>query len=227
MLPPARPTALSDLDEQQIADALETLHRADLVERTAPVALGQAAAWYAGHLRWPVFPLKPRGKQPLTAHGFQDASADLEQVRAWWERWPDANIGLPTGAVDAGGCGYDVLDVDGAQGMQDWSTIRHAECPDGCCDEDVCAAPGPFDIVARACTPGDGVKRGPGRHLYLPATGRGNSARLSGLSIDYRGAGGYVVAPPSVGLSGARYTWLVRPSSEQAAPASPDAPGAA
>jgi len=35
----------------------------------------------------PVFPCQPNGKVPLTPHGFHDATADLSQIRAWWERW--------------------------------------------------------------------------------------------------------------------------------------------
>lgn len=40
--------------------------------------------------------LKP--KSPLTLHGFQDATQDPDQIRAWWRRWPDALVGVPTGA---------------------------------------------------------------------------------------------------------------------------------
>jgi len=56
----------------------------------------------------PVFPCAPGEKRPLTVHGFQDASADREAVDRWWRRWPDANIGIPTGAAS----GVDVVDVD-------------------------------------------------------------------------------------------------------------------
>ena len=33
-------------------------------------------------------------KQPLTKNGFHDATQNEEQIIAWWEKWPDANIGL-------------------------------------------------------------------------------------------------------------------------------------
>jgi len=46
-------------------------------------------------------------KHPMTATGFHDASADEEQVKAWWSKWPTANIGLPTGHD------FDVVDIDG------------------------------------------------------------------------------------------------------------------
>ena len=56
---------------------------------------------------WAVFPLKPRSKAPLTPHGFKDASNDAQTIRAWWARWPKANIGIACGAS-----GLVVVDVD-------------------------------------------------------------------------------------------------------------------
>src|SRR4051794_16929942 len=40
----------------------------------------------------PVFPCVPGGKQPLTAHGFLDATADVATVHEWWRRWPERAI---------------------------------------------------------------------------------------------------------------------------------------
>jgi len=45
-----------------------------------------------------------------------------------------------------------------------------------------------------------------GDHLYVRASGDGNTSGLL-PGIDYRGRGGYVVAPPSIGPNGVRYTW--------------------
>jgi len=46
-----------------------------------------------------VFPCRPRGKEPLTSHGFKDATTDPEQIRRWWSEHPDANLGLATGLL--------------------------------------------------------------------------------------------------------------------------------
>jgi hypothetical protein len=50
-----------------------------------------------------------------------------------------------------------------------------------------------------------------GFHLYVAATGAGNRTRLL-PGVDWRGAGGYVVAPPSLHASGERYVWVRPPA---------------
>ena len=56
--------------------------------------LARAAVAYATELRWPVLPLQPGGKAPLTLHGFHDATCGIDQIREWWRKWPHANVGL-------------------------------------------------------------------------------------------------------------------------------------
>ena len=74
-----------------------------------------AAARYA-RAGWRIFPTKP-DKAPYTTRGFHDASARVEMVEEWWERWPDANIGLdiPEGTV--------VLDFDPRNGAPESSAL--------------------------------------------------------------------------------------------------------
>ena len=62
-------------------------------------------ALYLAGQGYPIFPCVPGGKKPLTARGFYNASADPAQVAEWWEKWPDANTGPPTGTIT-------VLDID-------------------------------------------------------------------------------------------------------------------
>lgn len=156
----------------------------------------EAALWYVRMLRFPIFPCVPRGKRPLTAHGFHEATTDTAQVLEWWTRWPDANLATPTGPTTHGGCGFDVIDVDGAVG--------HATLA-GLVDE----LP---EVRAVAFTPGDPTKANgePGRHLYVDATGDGNATRFA-PGLDYRGQGGYVVLSPSMALHGVRYAWIEMP----------------
>lgn len=160
--------------------------------REDATALASSALWYAEQ-GWPVFPLVPGDKVPLTKHGLKDASTDPQQIESWWKRQPRANIGLPTGLA------FDVIDVDATSGgflsFAEWiGDLRAAGYP----------AP---DVKAVAFTGRNG------RHLLLPATGRGNAAGLR-PGIDYRGLGGYIVAPPSRLDNGGAYTWVVRPRVE-------------
>ena len=72
-----------------------------------------AAAIRYARSGWPVFP-RPPGRHAAArmegaAHRARvcDATTDLGIIRAWWDRWPDANVGIATGVP-----GPDVLDVD-------------------------------------------------------------------------------------------------------------------
>jgi hypothetical protein len=77
-------------------------------------ALGQAALTYALRLRWAVLPTGgATGKVPLTDHGVKDATTDSVVIRRWWERWPQANVGLACGVAS----GFWALDVDGEEGI--------------------------------------------------------------------------------------------------------------
>ena len=69
-------------------------------------SLLDAARAYAAR-GWPVFPLVPRDKRPLTQHGVKDATTDPAQLERWWRAHPAANIGL-----DCGGAGLVVIDID-------------------------------------------------------------------------------------------------------------------
>jgi len=80
-------------------------------EPSKPKKRLRAALRYAKR-GFPVFPVEPRGKRPLTPHGFKDATANPVQLAEWWNRWPNANIGIPTGSAS----GLLVLDIDPRSG---------------------------------------------------------------------------------------------------------------
>src|ERR1700691_319081 len=50
------------------------------------------------------------GKHPRVKGGFKSATADQTQIRRWWGKQPDSNIGIATGS------GIAVIDIDGEQG---------------------------------------------------------------------------------------------------------------
>jgi hypothetical protein len=119
------------------------------------------------------------GKHPLGSlvpHGIKDATTNRARVLAWWTRHPQANIGLATGYR------FDVLDVDGPAGE---------------------AAVRALAVKHNLVSSGPLVRTGGGGwHFYLAPSGLGN-VRPAGLAhVDWRGRGGYVVAPPSRHHSG-------------------------
>jgi hypothetical protein len=118
-------------------------------------------------------------KHPRTAHGLSGASTDPDQIRRWWEMWPEANVGL---AIPDG---YVVVDVDVAEAGT--VTAGHELPPTAL------------------------AKTGRGWHfLYrTPTSVRPAVGVLD--HVDLRGPGSYIVAPPSVHLSGTQYVWVSAP----------------
>jgi O-acetyl-ADP-ribose deacetylase (regulator of RNase III) len=189
---------------------LDYLARLDREQAAIPDAgeLAAAAVGYA-HRGIPVLPLhypvqRPRpgqatvscscrapdcgqiGKHPLAAlvpQGVNDASSDPAVVAGWWRRFPQANVGLATGVI------FDAVDADGPDGaaaLRAFAADHGLELP-----------PGPL------------VRTGSGGwHLYLAPTGLGNPSPRGLAHVDWRGRGGYVVAPPSRHASGSRYRFL-------------------
>ena len=72
------------------------------------------AARALARLGWPVLPVQPNGKLPLTPHGVKDASTDDVRIGQWWRKWPDANVGVACGAP-----GPQVLDIDNLEAVGD------------------------------------------------------------------------------------------------------------
>jgi hypothetical protein len=121
-------------------------------------------------------------KHPLVRHGVNDATTNQAQLKRWWQRWPDANIGLATGVV------FDALDVDGPAGVA-------ALCQLAC--------------TADLRLHGPLVRTGGGgwHHWFVP-TGLGNRPPRGLPHVDWRGKGGCVLAPPGRHISGGSYRWL-------------------
>lgn len=168
----------------------------------------QAAVTYASR-GWPVLPLhtphegacscgkancRSIGKHPRLANGLKGASTDEATIRAWWARWPDANVGILTGPES----GVVVVDVDSRHGGD--ITLASLESANS------------------ALPPTPESTTGAGRHKLFRHPGRpirnkvGIKTPSSGQSgLDLRGDGGYIVAPPSLHANGKRYAWVVSP----------------
>jgi len=70
------------------------------------------ALFYAEVMGWPVFPCLTHMKAPLTENGLDDATVNPDQIRAWWKRWPGANIGCPCGSSENNGADHDAVDIE-------------------------------------------------------------------------------------------------------------------
>ena len=145
----------------------------------------EAALEYSGR-GISVIPIPPGAKIPgISWKQFQETRADENQIRAWWQRWPNSNIGIVTGAIS----NLVVLDCDAAEGLE------------------IIEQNGGLPVTAVALTSFDetGFRK---RHYYFQHPGerlKNFVKKLPGL--DFRGDSGYVLAPPSLHPSGARYEW--------------------
>lgn len=134
----------------------------------------------------PSAPEEDAGKRPLVRWApYQDRLPDLREIRAWQRKYPDANLGIVTGAVS----GLVVVDVDptGLATLEQWEPS--------------------LPETWRARTGRGGV------HLYFRHPGdeiRSATGLLPG--VDVRGDGGFVVVPPSLHRSGERYEWTTPPT---------------
>ena len=128
---------------------------------------------------------KEKGKTPLNqpdAHnGCKSASNNLEVIKNWWKRTPNANVGIATGEKS----NIWVLDID--QKDKGLDTLKELETEHG-------------EIITRKIRTGGG-----GVHFYFSYQPgfKNNVSILPG--VDIRTDGGYVIAPPSVHANGKAY----------------------
>lgn len=143
----------------------------------------------------PVFPLTPRDKRPATEHGVKDATLDPAKYGSLWDS--GCNLGVACGRIDVVDCdseGCLIAFASKVSGQTLTDKIRAA------------------DVLEHYLGPV--VWTGKGGHVYVRHhAGRKNEARIIHLGdgwVDYRTAGGYVVAPPSIHPSGAKYHFHTR-----------------
>lgn len=136
---------------------------------------------------WAVFPLDGKRPYPGT-NGHSEATTDRRQIKRWWKRWPDANVGI---ACDSQR-GPIVIDIDGGNGQVLADKLKL-----------------PYTREASSQNPGR-------RHLYFSPMIDGTEiprkikVKYKNMKYDFDilGDGGYVVAPPSIHPeTGKRYVW--------------------
>jgi hypothetical protein len=136
---------------------------------------------------------KSPGKHPIVRHGVEEASNNVAKVATWWQQWPHANIGLAANHNRLA-----IIDVDPRHDgdhslavLDQWAVRRGADMVN----------------THTVRTPSGGL------HYYYHAPPGGiktaaNTFGANGTGLDTRGVGGYVVAPPSMGLPG-RYEHVI------------------
>ena len=135
------------------------------------------------HYGFSVIPIQSHEKKPLVQwERFQEQIATVRDIHEWEAKWPDANIGIVTGAIS----GLMVIDLDTPEAKSDLKEL----------------VPGfDFTAVPRSRT-------GKGWQLFFQHPGITISNRAGIIpGLDVRGDGGYVVAPPSMHPNGKTYKW--------------------
>lgn len=139
------------------------------------MTLLEAALRYAA---WgiPVFPLRPRTKEPATEHGVKDATTNPDRIKAWWSENPAYNIALAPGD-------FCFLEFDQKPWLPAWAKELGQEKP-----------------ITR--THISGGKHSP--HYIFKATeiskitGNVNGVRDGKEWFSFRAVNRYVLAPPSI-----------------------------
>jgi KaiC/GvpD/RAD55 family RecA-like ATPase len=128
------------------------------------------------------------GKHPRTPNGLNAATTDVETIKEWWTKWPNASVGIATGKKS----GVSVVDLDGTVGIASGKRLGLLS-----------------SVVALT---------GNGEQLFYadPNGLLGSSVKKLAAGVDTRGNGGYVVAPPSLHPNGKRYAWRMAPLSRTA-----------
>lgn len=121
------------------------------------------------------------GKHPRIGNWleYQKRLPSKDEIKAWWHRWPNANIAIITGKIS----GMVVIDIDDMSVYK--SVFKRAN-------------------TGRVSTTGSG-----GKHLFYQYPNVDYIGNRAGFikGVDFRGDGGYIVAPPSSHASGNNYKW--------------------
>ena len=138
-----------------------------------------AALRYAEVKGWRIHPCRP-DKRPYLYEWQKKASCDPEQIREWWQEYPDALIGCATGPDS----GIWVLDADLPDGPAEAEKMR---LPETLMQQ---TGSGGFQYIWQ--WNGHNIR---------------NSSRRIAKDCDVRGDGGYCILPPSPHPSGGQYKW--------------------
>jgi hypothetical protein len=148
---------------------------------------------------FPVLPVDRNTKRPLVrSGGVYKATTDDTVTQGWWQRYPNANVGVHPGAhpLNLLACDFDKKHG----GLETYARMVKAGLI--------------YENTPRVATGGGG------KHVFLRApqgvrvkNKNGSTVDWSGygLGVDVKSWGGYVIAPGSLHSSGVIYGWEVTP----------------
>jgi RecA-family ATPase len=144
---------------------------------------------------WHVFPVPPGTKMGHTSADRSNGqpwghTKDAEEIRGYWKKWPDANVGIVMGEKS----GIFVVEADTKEGHDVDGIASLAKLE---------AEHEPLPATLQAESPSGSI------HYYFrhPGFKIKNSASEIAPGVDVRGDGGMVVAPPSVKPGKGVYRW--------------------
>lgn len=140
-------------------------------------------------LGWYIFPCGNRTKTPYPGtHGCLEATNNPDIIRAWWERWKDANIGIRCGIES----GIYIVDIDEKTGG--WESLADFE-KDGKI----------LPKTVKQTSPGGGA------HYFFKSQKPPKNKNAFRPGIDIRCQNYYVILTPSIHPNGKEYEWEFDP----------------
>ena len=128
-----------------------------------------------------IIPVQKNKKPYISWEKYQKEKAETGLIKEWWNHYPIANVAIVTGEIS----GLNVVDIDTQKGLD----VLNEMLPDSF-------------VTPTARTP-----RGGWHYYCLSQNGLGNATGFI-KDCDFRGQGGFIIAPPSIGENGKAYTWL-------------------
>jgi len=141
----------------------------------------KSACWFIDR-GYSVIPVRKSNKRSLVKWTeFQSRTPTHEEIKRWWDEWPDANIALVTGKLS----GITVVDIDTEEGHANLNEFL----------------PETF-LAPTTRTPSGGW-----HYFFKYRPGLKNTARVI-EGTDIRTDGGYAIIPPSKNGNGKQYVWV-------------------
>lgn len=144
----------------------------------------QAALKYLISMAWSVFPVGIDKKPLIEWAEYQERLPEVDEVNEWWDKWPEAGIGVVTGEIS----NLTVIDVDRINHDPNQPLAEHSDLPE--------------TLIAQT---GSG-----GKHYYYTYNPKADHRKTLRKDIDIKSWHGYVIAPPSNHISGNKYNWLTK-----------------